>query len=263
VPIGERLVTATEFRVVIPARYASTRFPGKPLALLAGQPMIRHVYERAAESGAVEVIVATDDERIEAVADAFGATVVRTRADHLSGTERVAEVAGIRGWSSDAIVVNVQGDAPLIPARSVRQVAALLAAHPGAAVATLCTPIASAADYANPNVVKVVMDQSGRALYFSRAPIPCAAHGSDSLPDAWRHLGIYGYRSGDLRRLSAAPPCYLESVEKLEQLRALWLGMEIRVGVAAEAYGPDVDTPADVAAVERHLAGAVREAKVR
>jgi 3-deoxy-manno-octulosonate cytidylyltransferase (CMP-KDO synthetase) len=249
-------VAPTEFRVVIPARHASTRFPGKPLALLAGRPMIRHVCERAVASGAVEVIVATDDERIATAARDFGATVVMTRADHLSGTERVAEVATLRGWSSDAIVVNVQGDSPLIPPRSVSQVAGLLAAHPGAGIATLCTRLASAAEYANPNVVKVVMDQSGRALYFSRAPIPCAAHGSDALPDAWRHLGIYGYRSGDLRRLSSAPPCYLESVEKLEQLRALWLGMEIRVGVAVEAHGPDVDTPADVAAVERYLAGA-------
>lgn len=243
-----------EFRVVIPARYASTRFPGKPLALLAGRPMIRHVFDRATASGAAEVVVATDDERIADAARAFGAPVVMTRADHASGTERVAEVAGLRRWGADTIVVNVQGDSPLTPARSVVQVAALLAENPRPAIATLCTPIASAAEFASPNVVKVVMDRSGRALYFSRAPIPCAAHGTTGLPEAWRHLGLYAYRVAGLQRLSEAPPCRLESVEKLEQLRALWMGMEVRVAVAEQAHGPDVDTPEDVALVEEFLA---------
>ena len=159
----------------------------------------------------------------------------------------------MRRWPSDAIVVNVQGDSPLMPARSIAQVARLLAAHPAAQIATLCTRIQGEEEYRNPNVVKVVMDQSGRALYFSRAPIPSAAHGGSGIPEAWRHLGIYAYRVAGLERLSSAQPCYLETVERLEQLRALWLGMEIRVGVAAAAHGPDVDTPDDVAAVERHL----------
>jgi 3-deoxy-manno-octulosonate cytidylyltransferase (CMP-KDO synthetase) len=244
-----------EFRVVVPARYASSRFPGKPLASLAGRPMIRHVWERAAASGASEVIVATDDERIASVARAFGATVLTTSAAHVSGTERVAEAAAARGWPDDAIVVNVQGDSPLVPPRSIAQVATLLAAHPRAAIATLCTRIAGMEEYRNPNVVKVVMDASGRALYFSRASIPGTAHGSPDLPAAWRHLGLYAYRVGELRRLSRAAPCDLENSEKLEQLRALWLGMEIRVAEATEIHGPDVDTPEDVPLVERILGG--------
>lgn len=240
-----------EFRVVIPARYASTRFPGKPLALLAGKPMIQHVYEKAAASGAAEVIVATDDARIAEAARAFGAAVAMTGAEHQSGSERVAEVARARAWRADAIVVNLQGDSPLMPSRSVAQVADLLAAAPQASMATLCTPITEAEDYRNPNVVKLVMDEAGRALYFSRAAIPSTSHGAQALPAAWRHLGIYGYRVGDLARLSAAEPCALEMVEKLEQLRALWLGMEIRVAQVIDAHGPDVDVPADLVAVER------------
>lgn len=241
--------------MIIPARYASTRFPGKPLALLAGRPMVQHVHDRATESGASEVVVATDDERIAAVCRAFGADVAMTAAGHASGTERIAEVARARRWHPDATVVNLQGDSPLMPPQSVSQVAGLLETHRAAAMATLCTPVATEEEYRNPNVVKVVMDASGRALYFSRAPIPCAAHGSAAVPDAWRHLGIYGYRVGDLARLAASPGCYLESVEKLEQLRALWLGLEIRVGIAGAAHGPDVDTPADVAIAESYLAG--------
>lgn len=247
-------MAAPDFRVVIPARFASTRFPGKPLVTLAGRPMIRHVWERALASGAAEVLVATDDERIAAAARAFGAAVVMTRVDHASGTERIAEVAGARHWDPRAIVVNVQGDSPLVPARSIGQVAALLAAHPRAAIATLCTPIASAAEYASPNVVKVVADRDGRALYFSRAPIPSAGHGgAGRQPAAWRHLGLYAYRVADLQRLAAEPPCELEVTERLEQLRALWLGMEIRIEAAAERHGPDVDAPEDVGAVEAFL----------
>jgi 3-deoxy-manno-octulosonate cytidylyltransferase (CMP-KDO synthetase) len=247
-------VSEADFRVVIPARYASTRFPGKPLIPLAGRPMIAHVYERAHASGAAEVIIATDDERIAVVAREIGAEVVMTRADHVSGTERVAEVARLRDWSDETIVLNVQGDSPLIPPASISQAAALLMEHPSAAVATLCTPIVEARDYTNRNVVKVVTDRSGRALYFSRAGIPCRAHGAaEGLPLAWRHLGIYAYRVAALDRLSEAPACMIETVEKLEQLRALWLGMEVRVGVAALAHGPDVDAPEDVAVVEAAL----------
>lgn len=244
-----------EFRIVIPARFASSRFPGKPLALLAGRPMIEHVFACARASAATEIFVATDDERIASAARSLGASVVMTRSDHLSGTERVAEVADVLGWPDDAVVVNLQGDSPLTPARSVAQVAELLHAHPVAAIATLCVPVTTADEYTNPNVVKVVMDQGGRALYFSRAPIPSIAHGgAAALPEAWRHLGLYAYRVAELRRLSRSPVCRLETVEKLEQLRALWLGMEIRIAVAAEAHGPDVDTPEDVARVERCLA---------
>jgi len=180
-----------------------------------------------------------------------------TRADHASGTERVSEVAALRGWEDHEIVVNVQGDSPLIPAPSVAQVASLLTQHPSAAVATLCTRIAKDAEYRNPNVVKVVTDEAGRALYFSRAAIPHAAHSFGGLPEAWRHLGLYAYRVGDLRRLSTAPACSLESVERLEQLRALWLGMEVRVGRASQLHGPDVDVPEDMAAVEGLLAASV------
>lgn len=245
----------TEFRVVIPARFASTRFPGKPLAPIAGQPMIRHVWERAAGSGAAEIIIATDDERIASVARAFGAEVALTSAHHGSGTERIAEVAESRAWSDEAIVVNLQGDAPLMPPRCIAQVAALLHQHRSAAIATLCTRIESAAEYHDPHIVKVVWDCNGRALYFSRAPIPGTAHGASGTPAAWRHLGLYAYRVADLRRLSRSPPCELEVTEKLEQLRALWLGLEIRIAEAMGAQGPDVDTPHDVKLVERYLDG--------
>jgi 3-deoxy-manno-octulosonate cytidylyltransferase (CMP-KDO synthetase) len=241
------------FKVVIPARYASTRFPGKPLALLAGRPMIAHVIDRARASAASEVIVATDDARIAAAARALGADVAMTRAEHVSGTERIAEVASQRDWPADAVVVNLQGDSPLMPAGNLRQVAELLHGHPEAALATLCVPISSPADYQNPNIVKVVMDAAGRALYFSRAPIPAAGHGAPA-PTAWRHLGLYAYRVAALEALAAARPCELEQSEKLEQLRALWLGYEIRIAPALAASGPDVDTPEDLPPVAALLA---------
>jgi len=246
-------IPASNFRVVIPARFASTRFPGKALAELGGRPMVQHVYERATASAAGEVIIATDDDRIAEAAAAFGAPVAMTREDHVSGTDRIAEVAERYGWQDADIVVNVQGDAPFIPSADIGQVADLLAAHDSAALATLCTPIVGAAEFADDHVVKVVFDASGRALYFSRAGIPARGHGSDVVPQAWRHVGIYAYRVGALRRLTATPPCELERVEKLEQLRALWIGMEIRVAVAIDPLGPDVDTPADLAAAERFI----------
>jgi 3-deoxy-manno-octulosonate cytidylyltransferase (CMP-KDO synthetase) len=246
-------VAESAFRVVIPARYASTRFPGKPLVRLAGKTMIHHVHERATASGASEVIIATDDARIAGECRGFGAPVVMTGAEHVSGTDRIAEVARLRDWPADAIVVNVQGDSPLVPPASIAQVARLLADHPDAAIATLCTRITSAVDYTNPNVVKVVADKTGRALYFSRAPIPAMAHAADIAPEAFRHIGLYAYRVRELQLLSVTPPCALERCEKLEQLRALWLGLEIRVAEATAAHGPDVDRPEDVAAVERAL----------
>jgi len=241
------------FRIVIPARYASTRFPGKALAVLNGRPLIRHVYERAVASDATQVVIATDDARIAEVATGFGADVVITRADHESGSDRIAEVTERLGWSDGEIVVNVQGDAPFIPPERIDEVAQLLAGHASASLATLCTSIDDAADYADSNVVKVVFDQTGRALYFSRASIPARAHGRDGIPHAWRHVGIYAYRVAALRLLTRTPPCALEQSEKLEQLRALWLGLEIRVAVAANSIGPDIDTPADLAAAERFI----------
>jgi 3-deoxy-manno-octulosonate cytidylyltransferase (CMP-KDO synthetase) len=243
------------FRVVIPARFASSRFPGKPLARLGGRAVLERVFTGSRASGAADVLIATDDERIRRAARDFGATVVMTRPDHQSGTDRVAEVAAQRGWDAQDIVVNVQGDAPFTPAASIRQVAGLLESHPDADLATLCVPVLDLAAYRDPHVVKVAMDSAGRALYFSRSPIPAAGHGSGpQLPTAWRHLGLYAYRVESLRRLTAEQPCYLETTERLEQLRALWLGMEIRVGIAEEAHGPDVDTPEDLEAAARYLA---------
>jgi 3-deoxy-manno-octulosonate cytidylyltransferase (CMP-KDO synthetase) len=244
------------FHVVIPARYASTRFPGKALAELGGKPVIQHVFECASESRANEVIVATDDERIAEVCKTFGADVAMTRAYHESGTDRVAEVAEQRGWGDDTIVVNVQGDAPLIPSVSIDQVAGLLAENVSADIATLCSPITDPVQFQDLNVVKVVFDDAGRALYFSRAGIPAYAHGTTEAGDAygnWRHLGLYAYRVGSLGRLARWVPCELEKREKLEQLRALWHGMDIRVGVATADHGPDVDTPEDLVSVERLL----------
>jgi len=248
-------VFATEsFRIVIPARYASTRFPGKALALLDGRPLLQHVHERALASAAAEVVVATDDERIAEAARGFGAEVAMTHGDHHSGTDRIAEVADQFGWNDDEVIVNVQGDAPFLPSADIGQVAGLLAGHETASIATLCTPIETEAEYDDDHAVKVVFDRSGRALYFSRAPIPARAHGCHDLPQAWRHVGIYAYRVDALRRLTATPPCGIELSEKLEQLRAMWLGMEIRVAVAAEPLGPDVDTRDDLAAAERFIA---------
>lgn len=241
------------FTVVIPARYASQRLPGKPLADLDGKPLILHVCERAQGSGAAQVIVATDDERIRSACAVAGVDVQMTGAHHASGTDRLAEVAELRGWDDADIIVNLQGDEPLVPPANIEQTAALLLAHEAASMSTLCTPIHELAEFLNPNVVKVAADREGLALYFSRAPIPWhrdgAADGYTSQQrhqGALRHVGIYGYRVGALKRLAATPPCELEQLEKLEQLRALWLGMRIAVDVAREAPGPGVDTPEDL-----------------
>lgn len=250
------------FRVVIPARHASTRLPGKPLALIAGEPMIRHVHRIATLAGASEVIVATDDERIRAACAAFGAAVEMTDAGHASGTDRIAEVAARRRWAGEDIVVNVQGDEPMLPPALIAQAAGLLAATPGAAIATLATPIASEAEYADPNVVKVVARADGLALYFSRAPIPWDRDATAVNPPARdrhrgarRHLGIYAYRVAALAALAAAPPAALELRERLEQLRALSMGLAIAVADAAESPGPGVDTALDLARVEALLRG--------
>lgn len=243
------MISQHDFQVVIPARFASSRFPGKALALLAGRTVLEHVWRQARRSAAAGILIATDDERIAGTARGFGAEVIMTRATHRSGTERAAEVAAERGWPDDAVVVNCQGDAPLIPPACINQVAAALGAHPAAAVATLRTPITSADEYHSPNVVKVVCAADGRALYFSRAAIPSAGHpagGLAPLPESFRHVGLYAYRVGALRRIATAPPCVLETTESLEQLRALWLGLQIQVALAVDLLGPDVDTPDDL-----------------
>lgn len=249
------------FRIVIPARYGSARLPGKPLMKIAGRPMLQWVHERALSSAAAEVLVATDDERIAAAARGFGAQVAMTAPTHLSGTDRIAEVAQGAGWKDEDIVVNLQGDEPMMPAALLDQVADLLEQHPGAHIATLASRMASLAAMLDPNVVKVVTDATGRALYFSRAPIPwsrdTAPAGIASQrdhPGARRHIGLYAYRVAALRRLAMLAPSLLEQIEKLEQLRALEHGMEIRVADARMAPGPDVNTAEDLARVERALA---------
>jgi 3-deoxy-manno-octulosonate cytidylyltransferase (CMP-KDO synthetase) len=249
------------FRVVIPARHASTRLPGKPLLPLAGEPMIMRVHRIAELSGAAEVIVATDDERIRDACKAAGATVEMTSPTHASGTDRIAEVARRRGWPDGDIVVNVQGDEPLLPPELVGQVAALLAATPGAGIATLAAPLASEAEYFDPNVVKVVARPDGMALYFSRAPVPWDRDGAGTAPagtarhqGARRHLGLYAYRVAALKALAEAPPAELERRERLEQLRALAMGHAIVVADAMAPPGPGVDTPDDLARAEALLA---------
>ncbi|MEX6503211.1 3-deoxy-manno-octulosonate cytidylyltransferase [Pseudomonas zhanjiangensis] len=250
------------FTVVIPARYASTRLPGKPLQDIAGKPMIQHVWQQACKSSAERVVVATDDARIVEACRAFGAEVLLTRADHNSGTDRLAEVATALGLPDDAIVVNVQGDEPMIPPAIIDQVAANLAAHPQAAIATLAEPIEEAAALFNPNVVKVVSDRDGLALTFSRAPLPWArdafAASQEALPDGVpyrRHIGIYAYRTQFLHDFVAWGPCWLEDSECLEQLRALWHGVRIHVADALQAPPAGVDTPQDLERVRRLLGG--------
>lgn len=244
-------MSASTFKVVIPARYASTRLPGKPLRLIGGRPMLQHVYDRARQSGAETVVIATDDPRIEQAARAFSASVCMTSPEHTSGTERLGEVVEKMQWYDDEIIVNVQGDEPLIPPVLISQVAADLAGHADAMVATLAHPVAADAEAQDPNVVKVVRDRSGYALYFSRAAIPFCRDPQDT--DAMgllRHIGLYAYRAGFLRhyaKLEAAP---LEQMEKLEQLRVLWHGMKIYVGAATQLPGPGVDTEADLLFVE-------------
>ena len=241
------------FRVVIPARLASARLAGKVLRPIGGKPMVQWVYERACAAGAREVLIATDDERIVSAAHSFGAEAVLTSGTHVSGTDRIAEVARARRWPQDDIVVNVQADEPLIPPALIGQVAAVLQAHPQAQVGTLATPIASVQELLDPNAVKVVTDASGRALYFSRAPIPWnrdrAPAGLASQRDcggARRHVGIYAYRMGALLRLAQLAPAALERRERLEQLRALEYGLAVCVAEALESPGPDVNTLADL-----------------
>ena len=248
------------FIVVIPARFASSRLPGKPLQDIAGKPMIQHVWEQARRSGAQRVVVATDDVRIREACAGFGAEVLMTRAEHNSGTDRLAEVAAQLGLAADEIVVNVQGDEPLIPPAVIDQVAANLGANPQAAIATLAEPLSDAHALFNPNVVKVLSDLNGLALTFSRAPLPWArdefARDRNQLPAGVpfrRHIGIYAYRAGFLADFVAWGPCWLEDTECLEQLRALWHGQRIHVADAIEAPPAGVDTPEDLERVRRLL----------
>ena len=248
------------FTVVIPARYASTRLPGKPLQLIAGKPMIQWVWEQACKSGAERVVVATDDPRIVEACQGFGAQALLTREDHNSGTDRLAEVATQLGLAADAIVVNVQGDEPLIPPSVIDQVAANLAAHTEARMATLAEPIEDVQTLFNPNVVKVVTDLNGLALTFSRATLPWArdafAKSHEHLPEGVpyrRHIGIYAYRAGFLHDFVSWGPCWLENTESLEQLRALWHGVRIHVADALEAPPTGVDTAEDLERVRRLL----------
>jgi len=246
------------FTVLIPARYASTRLPGKPLADIAGKPMVVRVAENARNSGAARVVVATDDARIADAARAHGVDSCLTRSDHPTGTDRLAEAAIALGLADDAIVVNVQGDEPLLAPALVARMAALLASRPEAAIATACHPIHDAAEAFNPNVVKVVLDRAGFALYFSRATIPWAREAfaparagapPDHLPEGlpiYRHYGLYAYRAAFLRRFPTLTPAPIERFEALEQLRALWHGERIVVEVTAGTPAPGVDTPEDL-----------------
>ncbi len=249
------------FLVVIPARYASSRLHGKPLADIAGKPMVVHVAERARASGAKAVWVATDSQNVFDAVMHHGHQAVMTRPDHATGTDRIAEVAQLLGLADNAIVVNVQGDEPLIAPELIRAVALSLTEHGEASVATACHPIADAESLQNPNVVKVVLDRSGHALYFSRAPIPYArdsfAINQSALPPglpSYRHIGIYAYRAGFLQIYGRLEPAAIERFEALEQLRALWHGHRIAVAVTAHAPEAGVDTDEDLARVRRIFA---------
>ncbi len=243
------------FKVVIPARFGSTRLPGKPLRMIAGKTMLERVYRQAVNAAIGEVLVATDDARISQAATAFGGRALMTDSDHPSGTDRLAQVATREGWDDSWIVINVQGDEPLLPPENIAQVAHLLAAAPDCVMATLMTPVTDWPDFLDPNVVKVV-SAAGRALYFSRSPLPwhrqLASAGPQSL-DPWsgafRHLGIYAYRVSTLKALATLEPSLLERTERLEQLRVLEQGWSIAIANAAAVPGPGVDTEEDLARV--------------
>ncbi|SEA08351.1 3-deoxy-manno-octulosonate cytidylyltransferase [Variovorax sp. YR216] len=246
-----------KFIVLIPARLASTRLPDKPLADIAGLPMVVRVAQRARESTAGRVVVAGDDTRIIEACEAHGIEALLTRKDHASGSDRLSEACTQLGLPDDATVVNVQGDEPLIDPSLIDAVAQTLSDHPGAAMSTAAHAIDSPQEFTNPNVVKTVLDANGYALYFSRAPIPWwrdgfADAGPNKLPlspPALRHIGIYGYRAGFVRQFPSLPPAPVEGTEALEQLRALWHGHRIAVHVSEHAPGPGIDTPEDLARV--------------
>ncbi|MFB1489620.1 MULTISPECIES: 3-deoxy-manno-octulosonate cytidylyltransferase [unclassified Thiocapsa] len=249
------------FKVVIPARYGSTRLPGKPILPIAGKPMIQHVVERARASAADEILVATDDPRIAEVCHGFGAEAVMTGSEHRSGSERITEVIALRGWDDDVVVVNLQGDEPAMPASLLDQVASDLAGIADLGMSTLAAPIWDRATLFDPHVVKVVTDARGYALYFSRAPMPWHRDeflaNRPELPTSvpfLRHIGLYAYRVGFLKRYLDWAPSPLEMAESLEQLRVLWHGERIHVAIAVSEPGPGVDTASDLAKAERLLA---------
>ncbi len=240
------------FSIVIPARYASTRLPGKPLELIANKTLIQHVYECALKSDADEIIIATDDNRIREVAESFDATVCMTSTRHNSGTDRLAEVIEEQGYSKDRVVVNLQGDEPLMPASVINQVAENLTKRYEAGAATVCTRIHQVDELFDPNVVKVVSNRDGYAIYFSRAPIPWDREHFPNPPhlpsttEFYRHVGLYAYRAGFLKKFVTWPVCHHEKVESLEQLRILFHGEKIHVDVAKELPGPGIDTEDDL-----------------
>lgn len=246
------------FKIIIPARYASSRLPGKALLDICGKPMVQHVFERAVETAASAVYIATDDQRIEHAAKEFGANVIVTDKYHRSGTDRLAEAVKQLCFADDEIVVNLQGDEPLMPAGLIEQVANDLAYHVDASVSTLCTPIHSAEDVANPNVVKVVFNKAGYALYFSRAPIAWEREHfrvSHFRPSGhhmhYRHIGLYAYRAGFLKRFVEWPVCDMEEMESLEQLRVLWNNERIHISEASAIPPPGVDTEEELERVRR------------
>lgn len=260
-PRASSLAPRVNFVVVIPARYASTRLPGKALLDIAGKPMVVHVAERARASGADAVCIATDDERILRAALGNGHDAVMTRADHASGTDRLAEVAQLRGWPDEQIVVNVQGDEPRIAPGLIRDVAQILAQHPDADMSTACHPIRSASELFDPNCVKVVLDRECHALYFSRATIPWARDAffreRHTVPEGlpiYRHIGLYAYRCAFLRSYPQLDAPAIERFEALEQLRALWHGHRIAVAITDQSPEPGVDTAEDLDAVRRLFA---------
>ncbi|HEC74173.1 MAG TPA: 3-deoxy-manno-octulosonate cytidylyltransferase [Methylophaga aminisulfidivorans] len=247
------------FKIIIPARFGSSRLPGKPLLDIAGKPMIQHVFERASESDATDIIIATDDDRIAKAAEKFGADVCYTSDTHRSGTDRLAEVVQKRNFSEEDIIINVQGDEPCLPALLINQVAADLAQFKQADMASLFSRIKQEKQVFDPNVVKVVMDYQGYALYFSRAPIPWMRDHFDqssALPPElphYRHIGLYGYRAGFLKQYAQLSPCLLETEESLEQLRVLFHGKKIHMSEALINAGHGVDTEADLVEVRRLL----------
>ncbi|WP_353347600.1 3-deoxy-manno-octulosonate cytidylyltransferase [Oceaniserpentilla sp. 4NH20-0058] len=250
----------SDYKIVIPARFGSSRLPGKPLIHLAGKPMVQHVYERALETGVKDIVIATDDQRIFEVAKAFGANVMMTSVGHENGTERIAEVAQNLNWSADDVIVNVQGDEPLIPKSLIQLTANGLLENPSAGMSSICTPIDCADDAFDPNAVKVVLNNQGFAMYFSRAPIPwdrdlykTGESQLTQLAPVYRHIGMYGYRVSFLKQYASMEPTPIEQAECLEQLRALCYGVKIHMGVIAQPPGHGVDTQEDVKRVEEQL----------
>ena len=246
------------FHVIIPARFGSTRLPAKPLLQIGDRPLIQWVWQSAIDSGAASVLVATDDERIREAALRFGAACLMTSPHHVSGTDRIAETVRAKGFAADDIVVNLQGDEPMMPADVVERVAQGLREVPGSEISTAIAPIQSLREFLDPNCVKALRARDGRALYFSRAPVPwprdsTSAAGPSSFQGAWRHIGIYAYRVRSLLQFAAWPPTPLEATEKLEQLRALEHGMHIHLVTLSEPPPAGVDTPEDLERVRSAL----------